>query len=101
MKIAGKTYKADKEELDKLDEAHKSALNLIKRLMPALQEAEKAGFNRTEIASAYFMLAYHALRKNRTKEQADDAWNVLAHFARRRIEHNFEQEWKKKLSRLN
>lgn len=47
-------------------------------------------YNDQEIASALIMFAYHLLRQQRSARQAEDAFNVQAHFAKLRIERGIQ-----------
>jgi hypothetical protein len=63
MRIENKEYKARQEDLDSIDEAQNTAVEMIrKHLVGPLQHVESMGYSRLEMASAYLMLAYHALR---------------------------------------
>ncbi len=88
--------------LKELAEVQDSALTLIKtHLMGRLREIEAKGYNRTELAMAYLLLAYHALRHNHPKSKANDAFEYLAYFAKQRIEKNIQQNKLRKISKLH
>lgn len=94
MRIFGQKIEPDK--LAQIAKAQDRAFELVKtHLAGPLERIEALGYNRIELACAYLTLAYHALRSGRTKEQADRSFHVLAHLARQRMEHNFEQRKKK------
>ncbi len=101
------TKKKDKgaaipEKYKGLADAQEVAADLIQRhLAKPLKEIQAKGYSRTELATAYLMLAYHALRHNKPKDKAEEAFDILAYFAKRRIESGMERKRKKKLSRLH
>jgi len=97
-----KTYNVTPESLDKLNDTRNTALSIInEHLLGTVRKIERMGYRRTELAMAYLILAYHALRHNKPKEKARDTFNVLAHFAIHHIENGVERKTRMKLSKLH
>lgn len=93
-----KDYADIPEDLRDLAEAQDSAVEMIKtHLAEPLKKIEAKGYSRAELATAYLMLAYHALRHNESKDKADKAFEIIAHFAKRRIENNIAEAKKKRI----
>lgn len=98
MRISGKKINFEKEELTLVAEAQDKAFEIVsKHLAVPLKHIESLGYSRLELACAYLMLAYHALRLGKPKEQADHAFNALSYLARKRMEIKFQERRKKKL----
>jgi hypothetical protein len=97
MRIENKEYKARQEDLDSIDEAQNTAVEMIrKHLAGPLQHVESMVYSRLEMASAYLMLAYHALRIDQPTYKAGYAFSVLSHFARQRIERDIKHSKRRK-----
>ncbi len=98
MQNSGKKLDFDKENLAEVAEAQNRAFKMIEQhLAEPLKRIEGMGYTRVELASAYLMLAYHALRYGKSKEDADSSFNALSYLARKRMEIKIQERQKKRL----
>ena len=72
-------------DLEQIAKTQGAAAKIVKEHLAQPLEDLK-GYSRPEVATALSMLAYEALRANRTPEKASEAFDLIAHFAKRRIE---------------
>ncbi len=97
MQTAKKQYSAKKEDLEQIAQSQEIAINITKKyLFKPIEEMQKAGYGRFEIACAFIMFGYHILRQGQTEEKAKDAFNVITYFAGRRIESGIKEAQKKR-----
>ncbi len=95
-RISGKKLQFEQDEQEQLQKMEERAFELVnKHLVGRLREIEALGYNRTELAFAYFLLAYHAVRHGRSKEQAERSCQIMARLAAGRMERNFSERRKK------
>lgn len=96
MRIFGNKLEIEPDELAQITKAQDRALELVRTHLAApLEKIESLGYSRIELAFAYFLLAYHALRYGRPEAQADRSFRILGHLAQQRMEHHFEERQKK------
>ncbi len=94
-----KQYFGTKADFEKMEKTVNSAVTLIKiHLDDRLKQVEAEGYSRLEMAAAYIILAYHALRHGYSQDRAEHALNILLYFAKKRIERNIASERLKKSS---
>ncbi len=92
MRIIGNKLEIDQEEQAQLIKAQDRAIELVRtHLAELLEKIESLDYSRLDLAFAYLLLAYHALRYGKSKTQANRSFRVLAHLARERMEHHFEE----------
>ena len=95
--VRKKEYRANREDLEHISKTQEVAIDLTKKyLFQPIREMEAAGYGRLEIACAFIMFGYHLLRQGQSPEKAQDAFNVLTHFAGRRIEGGIKEVQNKK-----
>lgn len=71
----------------RLNRIQDSATELVKDYLDGpYKEMLKTGCSDVEVAYAFIALGYHVLRMRRPEKAAMDAFDVLAHFGKRRIE---------------
>ena len=99
MRAEKKQYRVDKEDLGEIAAAESNAVKLIKaHLEPHLKTFRDMGYSRLEIAGAFIILGYHALRYDRTQEKAEESFGLLYTLYKKRIDQNCSRADKKKLN---
>lgn len=98
MRIGKKEYQATQGNIEEITRLQDTAIEMVKKyLAKPIKEIEDLGcYSRQELATAYLMLAFHALRHGSTKDKAEDRFNVLSHFSKQRIELHMEEQQQKK-----
>ena len=81
----------DLQQISKIQDAAGAVVR--EHLGPSLEGLK--GYSRPEVATALIMLAYEALRANRTQQKASDAFDLISHFAKERIERTIKQRRRK------
>ncbi len=96
MRLLGQQkLEIDQTEIEQISKAQDRAFELVRtHLSEPLKQIESMGYTRIELACAYLTLAYHALRLNHPQEKADKSFDILAHFAKQRIESCIKQSGK-------
>lgn len=90
---------ADKDTIEKIIETQKTALEITKKhLADPIREIENQKYETPEVACALIMLAYHILRQSKSEKVAGDTFDVLAHFAKERLEKGRKNILKKLLN---
>lgn len=98
MQPQKKQYRVDREDLGEIAAAEKNAVALIKaHLEPQLKTFRDLGYSRLEIACAFIIIGYHALRYDRAQKEAEESFGLLYTLCKKRIDQNCSRANKKKL----
>src|SRR5262245_11361835 len=80
------------ENFARITAAERVAADAIRKDMePHLAVLRAKGYTRLEIACAFVMLGYHALRYDRTQAQAEESFNLVYAACKERIDRGCEK----------
>ena len=90
--MAMKSVTINPQQAGKIIEAQGRADAIIKKhFAPVLKELRDSRYDNQDLANAFIILAYDALRHSLPKEKIEEAFQVYARFGRARVEENLKQ----------